>query len=142
MAPDWGHAQRVRQFSAVLLAIVLIQSWGLYGRHQSDQLGTSCVRPVGPMCFWWTENALGEWLRRGAEGAQSVGENSWSRIADLTDKARREVGEAEAHKVLRRVRAEELVALVRTAGQKMVDKVRGGGRPDDLSADDDEDATR
>jgi hypothetical protein len=46
----------------VLVLLLAIESWGIYGASQVQHVYYTCTWEVGPLCFAWEENAIGKLL--------------------------------------------------------------------------------
>ncbi len=47
---------------AILVLLLAVETYGVYGRAQADRLVAHCTLQAGPLCFAWKENALGKLL--------------------------------------------------------------------------------
>ena len=47
---------------AVLVLIIAIQSYGIYGGFHAERVTVTCTMELGPLCYAWELNALGKLL--------------------------------------------------------------------------------
>ncbi len=52
----------MKKLVALLIVLLAVETYGVYGRHQADRIMYTCEMEVGPLCFSWKENALGKLL--------------------------------------------------------------------------------
>ena len=60
----------MKKLIAVLFLLLAVQSYGVYGRAQSDRIMYKCTMEVGPLCYAWEANAIGKIL--GTENAEEM----------------------------------------------------------------------
>jgi hypothetical protein len=60
----------MKKLILVLLAIVLIQSYGIYGAAQAQRIIYTCELELGPLCYSWKENAFTKIV--GGENAEKI----------------------------------------------------------------------
>jgi len=60
----------MKKLVVLLLAIVLIQSYGIFGAIQAERLIYTCEVEVGPLCYSWKENAFTKLV--GNENAEQI----------------------------------------------------------------------
>jgi hypothetical protein len=50
----------MKKLVVILFVLLAIQSFGVYGRARADRITHTCEWEVGPLCYYWEKNALGE----------------------------------------------------------------------------------
>jgi hypothetical protein len=56
----------------VLILLLAVESWGVYGAAKARHVYVTCTMEVGPLCFVWEDNALGKLI--GKERQRDVDE--------------------------------------------------------------------
>jgi hypothetical protein len=52
----------VKKLVAVLLVLLAVQSYGIYGGAQAKRIMYSCTMELGPLCYAWELNTVGRLL--------------------------------------------------------------------------------
>jgi hypothetical protein len=60
----------MKKIILVLLLIVAVESWGIYGAARANHVYHTCTLEIGPLCYAWEDNALGKLL--GKERSQDI----------------------------------------------------------------------
>ena len=53
-----------------LLAVIAVQSYGIYGASQASRIVYTCELEVGPLCYHWSETTLSKTL--GVKNAEKL----------------------------------------------------------------------
>jgi hypothetical protein len=60
----------MKKIVAILLVLLAVETWGVYGAVQARHITVTCTMEIGPLCFMWEENALGKLL--GTERSKEI----------------------------------------------------------------------
>ncbi len=61
---------QMKKLVLFLLAIILVQSYGIYGAAQADRIIYSCEVELGPLCYKWKENGFTKLV--GGDNAEKI----------------------------------------------------------------------
>jgi hypothetical protein len=50
----------MKKLVAILILLLAVETYGVFGRAQADKITYTCNWEVGPLCFSWEQNALGK----------------------------------------------------------------------------------
>lgn len=62
----------MKKLVAILIVLLAIESYGVYGRAQADRIMYTCEVEIGPLCYSWAPNAIGKLL--GEDNAEEMEE--------------------------------------------------------------------
>jgi len=60
----------MKKLVLLLVTIILVQSYGIYGAAQSQRIIYTCEMEVGPLCYQWKENGFTKLV--GGENAEKI----------------------------------------------------------------------
>jgi hypothetical protein len=69
----------MKKLVVILLLLLAVETYGVYGRSQADRITYNCELEVGPLCYQWKKNVLGE----------LIGENTGDELEKKLEEAKK-----------------------------------------------------